>query len=88
MPASAPLPQAPVFPYQWIGRSEPPLDDATSSATPASQKAFIAGPRTTWLVKPGDVIEGEWRVESVTATALQLTYLPLSSPQTISMPPP
>jgi hypothetical protein len=47
--------------------------------------AVILGPRSTWIVKAGDVIEEEWRVDAVLPRAVTLTYLPLSQTQTVSM---
>lgn len=78
--------QAPPFPYQWVGRWEPALDDSGAAGTPAPM-AVIAGNRTTWVVKRGDLIDAQWRVDAITATSMELTYLPLSSTQKISMAP-
>lgn len=93
-PPPPPPPVAPPFPYQWVGRWQEPVVPA---ATPAGasgvstkkassrELAVITGPNQTWVVKPGDVIEGQWRIDAITDTAVQLTYLPLSQTQTISM---
>jgi hypothetical protein len=81
--SSAPVAAAPAFPYQWIGRWDPTADDGDSK--PPEPSAVIAGPSSTWVVRPGDLIEGQWRVEAITPTALQLTYLPLATRQTLSM---
>jgi hypothetical protein len=51
----------------------------------AVQRAVIAGPRSTWVVREGDVIEGQWRVDSIQDRSMSLTYLPLQQAQTIAM---
>ncbi|WP_374592283.1 hypothetical protein [Aquabacterium sp.] len=89
-PPPPPPPVAPPFPYQWVGRwQEPaaPAAPASASAKRAATRelAVITGPNQTWVVKPGDVIEGQWRIDAITDTSVQLTYLPLSQTQTISM---
>lgn len=80
-PPPPPPPMAPRFPYQWVGCWQ----EHAASGAGTSNLAVISGPEQTWVVKPGDVIEGQWRVDAVTDRALQLTYLPLSQTQTISM---
>lgn len=87
-PPPPPPPVAPPFPYQWVGRwQEPSATPAASSskAAPSRDLAVITGPNNTWVVKAGDVIEGQWRVDAVTDTTVQVTYLPLSQTQTIFM---
>ena len=49
------------------------------------QRAVLAGPVATWVVKEGDVIEGQWRVDSIQDRTMRLTYLPLQQSQTVSM---
>lgn len=98
-PAPPPRPVAPAFPYQMVGRwEEPPRPAAGPASTPPAASAagpapaahsvalaVITGPQSTWVVKAGDVIEGQWRIDAVTASAVNLTYLPLSQPQTVAM---
>jgi hypothetical protein len=57
--------QAPAFPYTLIGR----LDDGEALA-------LLSGPLRSFGVKAAEVIDGEWRVDSVQATGLTLTWLP------------
>jgi hypothetical protein len=66
-PAVAPTApaQAPAFPYTLIGR----LDDGVALA-------LLAGPQRSFGVKKAEVIDGEWRVDSVQAAGLTLTWLP------------
>ena len=61
----APPPQAPAFPYTLIGR----LDDGVPMQ-------LLAGPLRSFGVKAADVIDGHWRVDSVDARGLSLTWLP------------
>lgn len=95
-PPPPPPPTAPPFPYQWIGRwqemsptsagvSASSASAAASKGAPSVDLAVIAGPNQTWVVKAGDVIEGQWRIDAVTERSVQLTYLPLSQTQTITM---
>lgn len=49
------------------------------------QRAVLAGPVATWVVKEGDVIEGQWRVDRIQDRSMSLTYLPLQQSQTVSM---
>lgn len=83
-PLPPPPPQAPPFPYQFVGRWQ---DDAPSpgASAAASTSAIVAGPLTTWVVKTGDVIEGQWRVEAIEGSQLRVLYLPLSQSQTVDM---
>lgn len=79
---------APRFPHAWIGR----INDETASAAatpsqPASpiQRAVLAGPVATWVVKEGDVIDRQWRVDRIQDRTMSLTFLPLQQSQTVSM---
>jgi hypothetical protein len=38
------------------------------------------------IVSPGDVIDGQYRVESVSESDVVLTYLPLNQMQVVSIP--
>jgi len=49
------------------------------------QRAVVAGPSSTWVLKEGDVIEGQWRVDRIDNHTMLLTYLPLKLPQTVAM---
>ena len=83
-PPPPPPPMAPRFPHAWIGR----VNDETASAASAPrpiQRAVLAGPVSTWVVKDGDVIDGQWRVDRIQDRTMRLTYLPLQQSQTVSM---
>lgn len=57
-------------------------------SAPASQaiaRAVLAGPQNTWVVRAGDVIEGQWRVDRIQDRTMSLTYLPLKQQQTVVM---
>lgn len=86
-PPPPPPPMAPRFPHAWIGRVN---DEASSAAGAASapraiQRAVLAGPVATWVVKEGDVIDSQWRVDRIQDRSMSLTYLPLQQSQTVSM---
>lgn len=74
----------PKFPYRWVGVWEQTDDDGSASATPM---VVISGADMTWVLKRGDAIEGQWRIDSFSSTSLQLTYLPRSLQQTIFLAP-
>lgn len=82
---AAPAPETPPFPYQWVGLWEQAAEDDNTG--PNAPMAVIAGANATRIVKRGDVIDRQWRIEAITPTAVRLVYLPLSSPLTITMTP-
>ena len=73
--ASASALMAPRFPHNWVGRVN---DDAV-------QRAVLTGAVNTWVVRAGDVIEGQWRIDRIQERTMTLTYLPLAQSQTVSM---
>jgi hypothetical protein len=75
-PVAVPLPppSAPPVPYTFIGR----LSEAESTTV------FLAAGDRNLVVKPGDVIDNNYRVDAVTDNAVSLTYLPLNVKQTLS----
>ncbi len=58
-------PQAPPFPYTLIGR----LDDG-------EPRALLSGPLRSFGAKAADVIDGAWRVDTVDAQGMTVTWLP------------
>ena len=74
-------PVAPLFPHQWVGR----FDDEDAAGRPRVRRAVISGPVSTWVVRDGDVIEGQWRVDQIQDRLMRLTYLPLQQSQTLAM---
>ena len=69
--APPPPPKAPRFPHAWVGRF--------------NDMAVLSGPQQTWVMAAGDVIEGQWRIDRIDETQIQLTYLPLKQAQTVAM---
>lgn len=69
-----PPPSAPPVPYTFIGR----LSEAESTTV------FLAAGDRNLVVRPGDVIDSNYRVDAVTDNAVSLTYLPLNVKQTLS----
>lgn len=76
-PAPPPPPVAPVPPYQMIGRV------VEGEGAQAVEVALLSGPNRAIGARVGDVLDGQWRVEQVTATGVQLTWLPGPLPQTL-----
>ena len=71
-PPAAPV--APAFPYQIIGS----LRDGVGT------QVFLAGPNRSLNARAGEVIDGQWRVDQVSATGLSLTWLPAQIKQQIA----
>jgi hypothetical protein len=72
-PAPPPKPVAPPFPYSYVGG----LLDETGRTL-----YFGLGDRLVTL-RSGATIDGVYRVERISDSAIQLIYLPLSQPMTI-----
>ncbi len=79
------------FPYQWVGLWTEPSSAADGhgsqpAAGPTTQPtAIIAGPHSTWMVKQGDLLDEDWKIASISASQLQVIYLPSMARETISM---
>ncbi|TAK88738.1 MAG: hypothetical protein EPO09_17735 [Aquabacterium sp.] len=87
-PPPPPPPMAPRFPHAWVGRfnDDAPLQAASSaSAPPPVARAVLTSPQSTWVVRVGDVIEGQWRIDRIQDRTMSLTYLPLQQQQTVVM---
>ncbi len=74
-PAAPAPPQPPEFPYTLIGR----LDDG-------QPQALLAGRTRSFGAKAGDVIDGDWRVETVDPDGVTLTWLPGAITRTLNFP--
>lgn len=70
-------PSAPPPPYQMVGRL------VEGEGAQAVEVALLTGPSRALSVKRGDVIDGQWRVEQVSASGVSLTWLPSKLPQNI-----
>lgn len=75
--AASSAPEAPPFPYTWIGR----LEERGVS------RALLAGATRTIDAKAGDLIDGQWRVESVRPDGLQLVWVPGGVRQSLNYSP-
>lgn len=86
-PPPPPLPPAaPPFPHQWVGRFNDLPDDATTDTGVAQvERAVITNGAQTWVLREGDVLEGQWRVDRIRNRTMQLTYLPLMLPSSVAM---
>lgn len=77
--ASAPLPvaapSAPPLPFQFIGK----LDDRNDV------QVFLQNGEKLYVVRSGDVIDDTYRIEGISATEMNLVYLPLHLSQTLSV---
>ncbi len=71
-----PAPTAPPLPFSFVGLLE------KGAAKPA---AFIAKGDALLVVSAGDVIDGTYRVESLSESAIVLTYLPLNQQQSLAV---
>nr|WP_316641419.1 hypothetical protein [uncultured Roseateles sp.] len=76
-PPPPPPPRAPNFPYQLMGRME----------EGGVAQALLSGPLRSFGVRAGDVVDGQWRVEQVSATGVKLVWIPGGLPQTLSFKP-
>jgi hypothetical protein len=71
--APAPPPQAPPLPFAYLGK----LAEGNSTTV------FLSMGDRNLVVRTGDVIDNNYRVEEVTEAAVVLTYLPLTVKQTL-----
>lgn len=76
--APPPPPVAPPAPYQMIGRV------VEGEGAQAVEVALLSGPNKAVSARRGDVIDGQWRVEQVSAGGVRLTWLPGQLPQNIA----
>jgi hypothetical protein len=76
LPPAAPAePVAPTLPYTFIGKK---LD--------AGQwEVYLARGEQSFVARPGQTIEGMYRVEKIAPPLLTLTYLPLGQAQTLQI---
>jgi len=74
-PVMEAVPTAPVLPFQFVGR----LGDRDDL------QVFLQNGEKLYVVRQGDVIEQTYRLDRVSATELDLVYLPLHQSQTLSV---
>ncbi|SOF00439.1 hypothetical protein SAMN05446635_8496 [Burkholderia sp. OK233] len=73
----APAPTAPPVPFTYLGE----LD-----AKAAKPQVFLSNGDRLLIVSPGEVVDDQYRVESVSESDVVLTYLPLNQTQAVSIP--
>ena len=76
-PVRPPPPTAPPVPFAYVGQ----LD-----AKAAKPQVFLSNGDQLLIVSPGDVIDNQYRVESVSESDVVLTYLPLHERQVVAIP--
>jgi hypothetical protein len=69
-----PPPQAPPLPFTYLGKM---VDGETATV-------FLARQDRNYVVRPGDTLDGTYRVESIEDDRIALTYLPLGTGQTLA----
>ncbi|KAG8151559.1 hypothetical protein [Burkholderia catarinensis] len=78
LPETRPAPpSAPPVPFTYVGEQD---------AKAVKPHVFLSNGDQLLIVSPGDVIDGQYRVESVSESNVVLTYLPLNQVQVVSIP--
>lgn len=75
-PEPPPPPTAPPVPYVYLGK----LDGST-----LKPRVFLSSGDQLLIVSQGEVVDGQYRVVSISDADIVLTYLPLNQRQVISM---
>ncbi|TCW77981.1 hypothetical protein C5O80_32930 [Burkholderia sp. SRS-46] len=75
--ARAAPPTAPPVPFTYVGELDAKAD---------KPRVFLSNGDQLLIVSPGDVIDGQYRIDSVSASNVVLTYLPLNQMQVVSIP--
>ena len=75
-PEPPPPPTAPPVPYVYLGK----LDGST-----LKPRVFLSSGDQLVIVSQGEVVDGQYRVESISDADIVLMYLPLNQRQVISM---
>jgi hypothetical protein len=70
---------------QAVASSPVNASHAATAPSQAVQRVVVAGPSSIWVLREGDVIEGQWRVDHIDIRTMTLTYLPLKLTQTVAM---
>ena len=74
-PAVVPPPVAPPLPFTFLGKK---LEGET-------WEVYLARGEQTFVARVGQVLEGEWRIETIAPPTLSVIYVPLGLPQTLSI---
>jgi hypothetical protein len=75
-PSPPPKPTAPALPFTYLGILDEPG---------VERKAFMTKGPQLFIAKTADVLDGQYRVDKITDTTIQFTYLPLSQQQSLSI---
>lgn len=68
-----PPPVAPALPYAFMGRKQ----------EAGEWEVYLLRGEQTFVARPGEVLEGQYRVDAIQPPVLTLTYLPLGQAQTL-----
>lgn len=74
-PPPPPPPSAPALPFTYLGKA----------VSDGALEVYLARSGTTYIVRDNMVIDGTYRVDTITPPTLQLTYLPLNQVQQINI---
>jgi len=74
-PVAAPAPTAPPLPYAFIGKK----------FESGQWEVFLSRGEQSFVARPGQTLEGSYRVERIAPPSLTLTYLPLGQEQTLAI---
>lgn len=74
-PAPPPPPLAPPLPFTYFGKK----------AEDGKWEVYLVRGEQTFIARPQTIIDGNYRVESVTPPTLSLTYMPLNQIQTLTI---
>lgn len=72
-----PKPSPPPLPFSYMGRMQEEGGKWT---------IYLARGDAAYSVTPGEVLDGKYRVESLTDSQIEFTYLPLSEKQILTIP--
>lgn len=73
--APPPPPMAPPLPYVYMGKSY----------EQGEVTVFLTRNNKPYLARPGDVLDGQYRVDAINPPLLELTYLPLAQKQMLNI---
>ncbi|WP_321917712.1 MULTISPECIES: hypothetical protein [unclassified Paraburkholderia] len=77
VPVQPAAPTAPPVPFTYVGQID---------AKAARPQVFLSNGDQLLIVSPGDVIDNQYRIESVSESDVVLTYLPLHERQVVAIP--
>lgn len=69
-----PAPSAPALPFRYAGRIEDERGEAV----------FLLDGNRVRMARPGEKLDGRYRLERISASGVEFTFLPLNTKQTLS----